>query len=414
MESFFARSPVIQRNLVLVSSLFFMIIGTGSVYFIVVALKPISLEFDWPRAIPSIAYALQYFAAGFGGILMGYWLDKLGMGVPALIGGTMLGIGSILTSYVSDPWHLYVIYGLVMGLLGRSTLFTPLTANITFWFEHNKSRAVGIVGSGQALAGAVWPPLFQSCFDTIGWRQTAFWYGVFCLVTMLPLALILKQKPPKTLAEQGADGELKVPLVDASLSLLGLKPLTLQVVLSIASIGCCVAMALPLAHLIAHVNDLGYDYAIGAQMLSLMLAAAGVTAFFGVGFLGRRYGGLKTIFIFSSIQAVFLAALIFADNLWAIYLVAIFFGVGYGGVLPCYPVIVREYLPAAQVGRRTAVVILCAGSGMALGSWMGGGLFDATGSYTLAFEIGVIFNIFNLFIIGYLIFREQSKRAYAV
>ncbi|MBH66937.1 MAG: MFS transporter [Rhodospirillaceae bacterium] len=411
MNSQFLRNPVVQRNLVLAASLIFMIIGTGSVYFIVVALKPISLEFEWPRAVPSFAYALQYFAAGFGGILMGYWLDKLGMGVPAFIGGSMLGLGSVLTSYVSSPWHLYVIYGLVMGLLGRSTLFTPLTANITLWFEHNKSRAVGIVGSGQALAGAVWPPIFQYCFDWVGWRQTAFWYGIFCLLTMLPLALILKQKPPENKVLSGSDDTGNISAITASESLLNIKPLTLQVVLSVASIGCCVAMALPLAHLIAHVSDLGYDYSVGAQLLSLMLAAAGVTAFFGVGFLGRRYGGLRTIFIFSSIQATFLAALIFVDNLFAIYLVAICFGVGYGGVLPCYPVIVREYLPVAEVGRRTAVVILCAGGGMALGSWLGGELFDATGSYTLAFAIGVGFNLFNLLIIGNLISRGRSGRS---
>ena len=169
-------------------------------------------------------------------------------------------------------------------------------------------------------------------------------------------------------------------------------------------------MALPLAHMVAHVSDLGYDYATGARLLSLMLATAGISAFFGVGFLGRRYGGLKTIFIFLAIQGFFLFALIFADDIWMIYVVAIFFGIGYGGVLPCYPVIVREFLPASQVGRRTALVIVCASGGMALGSWLGGALYDTTGSYSLAFTIGVGFNIFNLFIIGYLIHRNSSRK----
>ena len=119
---------------------------------------------------------------------------------------------------------------------------------------------------------------------------------------------------------------------------------------------------------------------------------------------------MKTIFIFSAIQGFFLFALIFADDIWMIYVVAIFFGIGYGGVLPCYPVIVREFLPASQVGRRTALVIVCASGGMALGSWLGGALYDTTGSYSLAFTIGVGFNIFNLFIIGYLIHRNSSRK----
>ena len=411
METLLSRTPTLQRNMVLVASMLFMIIGTGSVYFIVVALKPISLQFDWPRAVPSIAYALQYFAAGFGGILMGYWLDKFGLGVPAFIGATMLGTGSILTCYVSNPWHLYAIYGIIMGLLGRSTLFTPLTANITLWFEHNKSKAVGIVGSGQALAGAVWPPIFQTSFDSIGWRDTAFWYGIFCLLTMLPLAFILKQKPPRVEQKQ-SDGSRETSSFETNRAQtsLGLSLLTVQITLAIASVGCCVAMALPLAHMVAHVSDLGYDYATGARLLSLMLATAGISAFFGGGFLGRRYGGLKTIFVFSAIQGFFLFALIFADDIWMIYVVAIFFGIGYGGVLPCYPVIVREFLPASQVGRRTALVIVCASGGMALGSWLGGALYDTTGSYSLAFTIGVGFNIFNLFIIGYLIHRNSSRK----
>jgi MFS family permease len=228
---------------------------------------------------------------------------------------------------------------------------------------------------------------------------------------MLPLAFILKQKPP--IAEQKqSDGSRDTASFETNKAQtsLGLSLLTVQITLAIASVGCCVAMALPLAHMVAHVSDLGYDYATGARLLSLMLATAGISAFFGVGFLGRRYGGLKTIFIFSAIQGFFLFALIFADDIWMIYVVAIFFGIGYGGVLPCYPVIVREFLPASQVGRRTALVIVCASGGMALGSWLGGALYDTTGSYSLAFTIGVGFNIFNLFIIGYLIHRNSSRK----
>jgi len=231
---------------------------------------------------------------------------------------------------------------------------------------------------------------------------------------MLPLAFILKQTPPKVKEElNDKSGEEVFSDANKSHALLGLSSLKVQITLAIASIGCCVAMALPLAHMVAHVSDLGYDYETGAQLLALMLATAGVSAFFGVGFFGRRYGGLKTIFIFSAIQGLFLFALIFADQLWMIYLVAIFFGLGYGGVLPCYPVIVREFLPASQAGRRTALVILCASGGMALGSWIGGASYDLTTSYSPAFIIGVSFNIFNLMIIGYLIYRNtRQKKAF--
>ncbi|MAZ99448.1 MAG: MFS transporter, partial [Rhodospirillaceae bacterium] len=396
------------KNFVLVASLLFMIIGTGSVYFLVVALKLISTEFNWPRAVPSFAYALQYFGAGFGGIVMGYILDKVGMGIPALIGATMIGFGAIMTSYVSSPWHLYVIYGVLMGFLGRSALFSPLTANITRWFETNKGKAVGIVGSGQAISGAIWPPIFQYSFEIIGWRETAFWYGIFVLISMLPLVLILRKSPNKkqdSVVDKPVTQTIKQNGVIPSI---GLTPLKMQIILSIASIGCCVAMSLPLAHLVAHMSDIGFGSGHGAQLISLMLMAAGFSSFFGVGFLGDKFGGLQALFIFSIIQALFLGLLSVVDSLFAIYASAILFGIGYGGILPCYPLIVREYLPAEQAGRRTAVVVFCGGAGMALGGWMGGVIFDATGSYAMAFWIGVGFNLFNLIIVGNLISRNKN------
>ncbi len=401
----------VRRYFVLSASLLFMVIGTGSIYFLVVALKLISAEFDWPRVIPSIAYSLQYFGAGIGGIFMGYCLDRLGMAIPALVGATMIGCGAILTTYISNEWQLFFIYGIMMGFLGRSALFSPLTANITRWFEHMRGMAVGVVGSGQALAGAIWPPIFQYFFESEGWRQTSFWYGVFALGTMIPLGFVLRMKPPVT--NQAAPDRLgkAKPGSDGVTPTLILSPLRMQVTLSLASVGCCVAMALPLAHLVSHVSDIGYDPAQGAQILSLMLTCAAAASFFGVGFLSSRYGGLGAILIFSIAQALFLAVLAFVDGLAALYIAAALFGLGYGGILPCYPIIVREYLPASEAGRRTGVVILCAGTGMAIGAWLGGASFDLTGSYQLGFLFGVWFNIANILIISSLIVRSRMQLA---
>jgi MFS family permease len=342
-----------RRIVVLVASLLFILIGTGSIYFIVVALKLITAEFSWPRAVPSIAYALQYAGAGVGGIFMGWCLDRRGMGIPATVGGAMIGLGGILTSYVSSPLELYIIYGGMLGFFGRSTLFAPLTANITRWFEHNRSFAVGVVGSGQGLAGMIWPQAFHHLIAAVGWRQAAFYYGLFALATMLPLALILRQTPPASAPCRPTarnDPEPQVPGYAPRYT--PISPRALQAALSTAAIGCCVAMSLPLAHIVSHVSDLDYDPARGAETLSLMLACSALASFFGVGFLGGRFGGLRAIFVFSTGQALLLATLAFVESLPGLYVAAALFGLGYGGILPCYPVIVRELLPAASAGRR--------------------------------------------------------------
>jgi len=394
----------VKRGLVLVASLLFMLIGTGSIYFLVVALKAMAAEFDWPRTVPSTAYALQYLGGGFGGIFMGWVLDRFGMAIPALVGGAMIGLGAVFTSWIDAQWQLYFIYGVMMGYLGRAALFSPLTANITRWFEKHRTTAVGIVGSGQALAGAIWPPVFHHMFLIYGWRESSLYYGLFALATMIPLALILGLRPPPSTAPASvlrkgpAGGKPR------------LSPLRMQLTLAVAAIGCCVAMSLPLAHLVSHVTDLGYDRAEGAQILSLMLLAAACGSFFGVGFLAGRFGGLKAIFVFSSAQATFLTVLAFVTDINALYVVGVLFGLGYGGILPCYPIIVREYLPPAEAGRRTGLVILCGGTGMAIGAWLGGVSYDITGGYRIAFLLGAWFNVANLLLIASLIVRVRLER----
>ena len=401
MTPFLTDPAVRKRSVVLIASLLFILVGTGSIYFIVVALKEIAAEFAWPRTVPSTAYALQYLGTGIGGIFMGWYFDRRGMEIPAFVGGSMIGVGAILTSFVSSQWELFFIYGAMLGFFGRSALFGPLTTNITHWFEHKKSLAVGVVSSGQGLAGMLWPPVFHHLIAAVGWRQTALIYGVFTLVAMLLLALILRQKPP-TPKPQSAVSQT---FADAPRS-----SMAIQASLSTASVGCCVAMSLPLAHVVSHVSDLGFDPARGAEVLSLMLGCSVISSLFGVGFLGGRYGGLRALFIFSIVQAILLATLAFASSLPGIYLAAALLGLGYGGILPCYPVIVRELLPSAEAGRRTGLILLCAGGGMALGSWLGGYIFDLTGSYQMAFLIGVAFNLGNLAIIFSLILRTRALR----
>jgi len=394
--------------LVLGVSLFFMMAGTGSIYLIVAAMKPIAAEFGWPRSVPSLTYALQFVGGGVGGIVMGYWMDRAGMARPACLGACMIGFGGLLTYGVQEAWHLYVIYGLMMGMVGRAALFSPLMVNITRWFEHRRGMAVGIVGSGQALAGATWPRIFQEGIETIGWRDTSLLYGVFALLTMVPLSLVfLRDPPPVTTAALNVSarpGQSAYPVPARTLTML----------LCVAIVGCCVAMSLPIAHLMSHASDIGYTPIHGAQLLSVMLICAATSSMFGLGFLSSRLGALGGLMVFSSIQALTLGLFPLSESLTSLYIVAALFGFGYGGVLPSYPIIVRELTPAAGAGARTGTIVFFGTLGMALGSGLGGASFDLTGTYGPAFYLGVVCNFGNLLIIGLLIRKvRQSRRAAA-
>lgn len=391
------------RFLVLLASLTLALVGSGAMYLLIVILKPLAEEFGWPRATPSLAYSLQFFGGGIGGIVMGYWLDRAGMGLPALLCAVMIGSGAILLQHVANEWHLYLIYGLMLGLLGQGVLFTPLVANALRWFGRRGGAAVGFVAAGQTAAGVVWPPVFRHFNDTIGWRETSLWYGVFALAVMLPVSLVLWRQPARLTLS--APGRLR----SATLAEAGVSSRLMMVCLCIAIVGCCTAMSMPLAHLVAFGSDMGFSSARAAEILSLMLAAAAVSRMVGVGVLADRFGGLRALFAFSAIQAVMLAMFGVVDSLVGLYLVAIIYGLGYGGVTPCYPVIIREYLPAHQVGGRTGIVLWFGTIGMALGGWLGGYVFDQSGSYVPAFLIGVGFNAVNLGVIAALIYRTRPS-----
>ena len=397
-----------QRLIILIGSVTLLLISAGGMFLVVVALKDMAMEFGWPRAVPSFAFSLQFIGSGFGGIVMGYVLDRYGFGIPALVGTLMVGAGAILVSYIDSAWQLYLIYGFMFGLSGQGSLAAPALANIGRWYDQRRGMAVGIASSGQALAGIVWPPVLGAVLLAVGWRDMFFWFGVFAICTMLPICIIVRKKPPTYVPPQpGATDRRTEATATAARAQPPLSIPRIQWGLCAAIVGCCVAMSLPLGHLLSHVTDLGYPIQDAATVLAVMLAAAFVSRAAILGFLSDRLGALRAMFIFSVVQASMLAMFTVVDSLWALYVIAVLCGLGYGGLFPIYAVATREHLPIQEVGKRTGIVFLFGAVAMGFGSWMGGYLFDLTGSYTMPFLIGVAINATNLVIVALLILRMR-------
>jgi MFS family permease len=381
------------------ASLLLMAIAMGATYVVVVALKPIAEEFGWPRAVPSLSYSLVLFGAGVGGLLMGRWSDRVGMGPPALTGSIMIGLGALLASTADGAARLYLAHGLFLGLLGNGAMFGPLVANATRWFDRRRGLAVAFVATGQSLAGAIWPPVLRLLTESVGWRQTFVYYAAFALVTLVPLSLLMWPKPPLQLeaATRARD--------EATGRVVGLPPVLVQAMLCVAIIGCCVAMAMPMVHIIAYATDLGYPTARAAELLSVLLGCAVLSRLI-YGIVADRIGGLRTLLIGSAGQAVMLATFAVVDSLVGLYVVAALFGLAFGGIIPSYALIVRELFPASDAGWRIATVFLFGTLGMAIGGWLGGFIFDLVGTYHAAFLVGVGFNLMNLALVGTLVYRE--------
>jgi MFS family permease len=383
-------------------SLVALTLATGGHYIVVVGMIPISEDLNWPRAIPSIAYSLAILGMGLGGIIMGRWSDRVGVAKPLAVGACSIAVGSVWAANATSQWELLVANGLFIGLLGTASFFTPLMANTTRWFSARRGIAVGVVSAGQSLGGAIWPPVHRLIIDDMGWRS-AYWIYAFVTVTLcLPLALLMRHSPPsvRQLA-QAQIGERPAPSLDLPISLGGL-----HAILCVAIVGCCVAMSMPMVHVIAHASDLGHAPARAAEILALLLLTSFVSRLLW-GALADRIGGLRTLAFSSSGQALMLAGFLFVDGLGGLYIVAALYGLAYGGIVPTYSLIVREHFPAEQLGSRIGVVYLFGTIGMAAGGVVGGFVFDLAGDYFAAFSVGLAFNVANLVLIVPLVLRER-------
>jgi MFS family permease len=388
----------------LIVSLLLMTLGGSGMYSVTVVLPRIQAEFGVARADASLPYTLTMIGFGIGGILMGKLSDRFGVMVPVLLGGVGLGAGFIAAGSATSLWQFSLAQGLLIGLFGTAATFAPLVADTSQWFTKRRGIAVAICMSGNYVAGAVWPPVLQHFIDSVGWRQTYIGTGIFCAAVMLPLALALKRRPPVLDASAVASNASSL----ASDRPIGLSPATLQILLCIAGVSCCVAMSMPQVHIVAYCGDLGFGAARGAEMLSLMLGF-GIVSRLVSGWISDRIGGLRTLLLGAVLQGCALLLFFFFNGLVSLYVVSILFGLFQGGIVPSYALIVREHFTPKEAGARVGTVLMATLFGMALGGWMSGAIFDLTGSYRAAFANGIAWNLLNVSIVGWLLLRLRKR-----
>lgn len=375
----------------------------GGLWIIAVGLKLIAAETGGSRSVPSLASSLAWFGTGIGGLVMGRLADRFGVRATVIFGAVSMAIG-LLISAQGEPWHLYVGHGLFMGLLGNSGINAPLYVYVSRWFDRHRGSALALISSGSYIAGTIWPTIFERAIAHIGWRETMMWYALAEVVVVVPIAIIFLRRPPEIILPAGAGGtSSETPRI------FGWNPNIVFALLGLASFCCCVTMSMPHAHLVALCTDLGISAARGAAMLSLLL---------GLGFLCRqlwgvisdRIGALLTLLISGIAQAVTFSGFIFTQDEAGLFAVAGAFGIAFSGLVPAYALAVREYYPAREAGWRVPALLLMSGSGMAVGSWLAGAIYDHYAYYAPAFVTGVAFNVLNIVLLGVLVLRSRTWR----
>lgn len=396
----------------LMVALLIMTLGASGMYVVPVVLPAVQADFGVSRAAASLPYTLVMIGFGLGGLLMGRLADRFGITFPLLIGALGLGLGFGSAAMAQDITQFSLVHGLLIGLLGCSTTFAPLLADTTLWFARRRGIAVAICASGNYLGGALWPPIVQHFVETQGWRTAYLGMALVSATSIALLALLMRRRPPTAAASAGPL-DATSPLEKHSDQPFGLSPARSLVLLTIASVSCCVAMSMPQVHIVAYCTDLGYGAARGAEMLSLMMAA-GVASRLISGAICDRIGGLRTLLLGSGLQGLALLFFLPFDGMVSLYLIAAMFGLFQGGIVPSYAIIVRENFPARHTGSFVGLLIMGTMLGMALGGWMSGKIFDLTGSYQAAFVNGLIWNLLNLSIAYYLLRRMLKSEGLAL
>jgi MFS family permease len=383
-------------------TLAFLSVSFGSSLLIVVGLKPIAEGLGAERAIVALAGSLVWVGTGAGGIFMGWLADRIGVRATVAIGVSMVA-GGLAVSSIGSLWALYIGHGLMVGLLGNGALYPPLIVYVSRWFDRRRGTAIALISSGQYVAGVIWPTIFERGIAAIGWQAVMLYFAIALAILVLPATLLLKPAPIAVDLKGTLRGRPQGKRVA------GLHPNVVQALLCVAGFCCCIPMSIPSAHLVAFCTDIGITPMRSATMLSVMLAAA-FLARQAWGALADRIGGLGTVLAGSSCQALAIAAFMLTREEIGLFAISAAFGFAFAGIIPAYAVTIRDLFPSSEASWRIPLTLFTAMSGMAVGSWFAGALYDKYGYYDSAFGSAVLFNIVNLVIIGFLFFRLRDMR----
>jgi len=350
-------------------------IGMGTLFSLGVFLKPMADTMGWSRGAISSVALLNWIAMGLGSFVWGALSDRIGTRAVAVAGGLLLGLGLVLSSQVQALWQLYVTFGFLVGF-AVGAFYAPLTSTATKWFTARRGLAVALVSSGIGVGILVIAPLARALTSLWDWRAALLVLGDLAWLVVVPVALIIREQPAET--APGPPGDLARPGREYSTREVLATPQFWAIALT--HFACCAAHSGPIFHMVTHATDQG----IGAMAAATALGVSGMASIIGRlggGVLADRVGIKPTLLAGLALQAAMVVLYLVVRDVGLFYALSIVFGVAYGGVMPLYALVTREYFGERVMGAAYGAVFLVSTLGMGIGSYAGGWLYDRLGSY---------------------------------
>ena len=370
----------------------------GSMASISVFLKPVSFEFGWSRGQTSFAYTVASLSSAVFGVLWGQVADKYGTKWFGFVGAICMSLVLFALSSLDSIVQFYTLYFL-FGAMGSALLFSPLYANVGFWFKENPGLALGLAASGGAIGQAFIPHLSGILIESSGWKMAYVNLAIIYILISLPIAFLIKESPWRINARnQEEEEERNFPLSEK------------EVVswISVAVIFCCICMSIPIMHLVPLLTDKGFSLEFATSVLMILMICGAFGRILG-GMLGDYIGALPGYILMSFGQTIFVVWFPHLISPASIYVLAALFGFTYSGVMSSILVCTRIMVSAKFGARAMSLTSLFGWIGMGLGGFLGGYFFDIYGDYSWAFAFAGITGIVNLFILA-LFFMNIRRR----
>jgi MFS family permease len=374
---------------ILISACVLSIVSRADSASFAVFIDPLVAKFGWKHGDISFAYALAFLAGLPAVMLMGWLGDRYGARALMIGASFLISAGTVLLGTITELWQFYVFYGLFVGSLGNAAFTVLLPVIVTRWFHRHMGLAVGIYWGALGAGPMIFAPLFRWLIETRGWERSFTILGVALGVILLAFSSLIRNSPrDKGMTAYGADSVSREETRTAAVAGGGvlrqvLGERSIWYLTGIHHLGC-VGHAVILAHVVSMATFHGVSGVEAAGVLST-IAGVSVVSRFAFAIFTERLGGRAMLTIAMLGQSSSVLILFFATEAWAFYLFAVVFGLCYGGEMVGFPIINRQLFgDKAPLSSIYSLQMIGASTGMALGGWLGGVLFDMSGSYTWA------------------------------
>jgi len=350
-------------------------VGIGAMFSLAVYLQPMSVATGWSRAGISSAMTLDFLTMGVAGFAWGAVNDRFGTRIVVFCGAVLLGLALVLASRSSSLIEFQLVYGILVGV-AAGAFFAPMIAAASTWFEQNRSLAVSLVSAGMGVAPMTISPFALWLISTYDWRTAMLTIGIAAWILLIPAALLVRQ-PPAT----AGHGSPRAPSGNgAGLTAAQALRSPQFAVLALTFFACCAAHSGPIFHMVSYAIGCGIP-AMAAVSIYSVEGASGLAGRLLFGIAADRFGVKLVLVLGLLLQSICIASYLAVSRLGEFYTLAVVFGTAYGGVMPLYAVLAREYFGPRIMGTVFGAATMVSAIGMAIGPLAGGFVFDTFASY---------------------------------